>query len=146
MISSSCPTKIVLFRRSSVTFVNTESAVAINFLPSSVIFANIFSSVPDQVKNRVKTVGASHLPTLSLLSTKVPITSAPTPCNTSKVTRTSRRAHLLTRFCHRPGGLGGPKFIPQMTCSFMKVIPPTAKSARINVFIRFLERAPPSVY
>ena len=63
-ISSNCPTKIVPLMRSLVTFVNTESAVAINFLPSLVIFANIFSLVPDQVKNRVKMVGTplpSHI-------------------------------------------------------------------------------------
>lgn len=43
--------------RSFVTSVNTEPAVAINFLPSLVIFANISLLVPDQVKKRVKTVG-----------------------------------------------------------------------------------------
>lgn len=49
---------MVPFRRSSLTFVNTESATANSLLLSSVTLANIFSSVPDQVENKVKTVNA----------------------------------------------------------------------------------------
>lgn len=63
-MSSSCPTKMVPFRRSSLTFVNTESAVANSLLLSSVTLANIFSSVPGQVENRVKTAGARFSPRL----------------------------------------------------------------------------------
>ena len=55
---------MVPFRRSSLTFVNTELAVANSLLLSSVTLANIFSLVPGQVENRVKTAGACFSPQL----------------------------------------------------------------------------------
>lgn len=49
---------------------NTESAMAIRFLPSSVMFSSIFSLVPDQVKNRVKHKDAPPPPHLTSVKPK----------------------------------------------------------------------------
>lgn len=52
---------MVPLMRSLVTPANTESAMPMSFLPSSVICASIFSLVPDQAKNRVKKKAGPHL-------------------------------------------------------------------------------------
>lgn len=63
-MSSRCLTKMVPCRRSSPTFMNTELPVANSSLLSSVMLANIFWLVPDQMENRVRTAGARPSPRL----------------------------------------------------------------------------------